>query len=146
MQKDVLINIIGTQNNGTEEDRVELMTHGRLYEKHGKYYLCYEDSEATGFAGCRTVVKIEGNDRVTMTRKSEKARSELVIELGRRHLCHYDTGFGDLFIGISGNQIDTKSLNMNGGTVKFSYTLDVNTGFESKNSVTIEVKDPSVQQ
>ena len=145
MQKDVVISIVGKQDNGEDQDSIELTTTGQLYQKPEGFYICYEDSEATGFQGSRTVVKVEGNNRVTMTRRGGKMRTELVVEQGKRHLCRYDTEYGQLTIGVSGNQIDNR-LDPEGGIVRFMYTLDVNTTFESKNEVTIEVKSAQLPQ
>lgn len=65
--------------------------------------------------------------------------SQLVIEKGVRHLCHYDTGYGSLSLGISADEIEPK-LSTNGGSVRFSYMLDSDIENISKNSVEITVK------
>lgn len=139
MKKDVLISIIGKQKTNDNDDQIELMTKGNLYKRSDAYYLKYEESEATGYEGSVTTLKIEGNERVTMMR-SGKTRSQLVIERGKRNLCHYDTGFGEMMIGIFGNNI-TSTLNNQGGDLQFKYTMDINTGFESENEVIINVRE-----
>uniref|UniRef100_UPI003989134D DUF1934 domain-containing protein n=1 Tax=Anaeromassilibacillus sp. SJQ-1 TaxID=3375419 RepID=UPI003989134D len=45
-----------------------------------------------------SVLKVEGNDKVTLMRGAGSTR--LVLENGKRHLCQYDTGYGNMMIGI----------------------------------------------
>ena len=46
-----MITIKGTQFADDEQDSVELTTVGRLYRRGEAYYICYNESEATGFDG-----------------------------------------------------------------------------------------------
>ena len=84
MKKDVLITIRGTQQVNEEKDVVEMITTGRYYRKNGLYYISYEETEATGYEGCRTTLKIGPNDKVTMTRFGP-SRSQLIVQQGVRH-------------------------------------------------------------
>lgn len=138
MKKDVYIQIKGTQQSEEGTDTTELFTQGLLCEQNGKYYLVYEESEATGFNGCRTTLKLEGNDRVTL-RRSGPSRSELIIERGLRNIGCYGTAVGDLQIGVFAQDI-RNGLTENGGDVYFKYHLDVNSVFLSENEVSINVK------
>ena len=79
MKKDVLITIKGTQKVGGESDVIEMMTTGRFYRKNKLYYISYEETEATGYEGCRTTLKVGPNDKVTMTRFGP-SRSQLIVE------------------------------------------------------------------
>ena len=81
MKKDVLITIKGTQRVGGESDVIEMMTTGRFYRKNKLYYISYEETEATGYEGCRTTLKVGPNDKVTMTRFGP-SRSQLIVEQG----------------------------------------------------------------
>ena len=100
MKKDVLISIQSTQQVDGDRDEMELTTFGSYYEKNGKYYIVYQESEATGFeSDTTTTVKVEGENRVTMIR-SGMQRSQLVMERGKRHLCHYGTEYGLSLIHI----------------------------------------------
>lgn len=139
LKKDVMITLKGTQYSDNDSDSVELTTVGQLYRRNGVYYLCYEESEATGFQGAKTTLKVEGNNRVTMRRTGEKMRSQLVIEKGERHQCFYDTGYGTLTLGISGDHIDTH-LNDDGGHLAVRYTLDINAVQASENELLVDVE------
>lgn len=139
MKKDVLIEIKGICRQDNDEDQVELFTTGSYYKRNGHYYIAYDESEATGFEGTHTVLKIENSDRVTLLRTGT-AKSQLIIERGVRHQCHYDTGFGPMMIGVSGDKV-VSELGEHGGKLEFAYSLDVNTLLASENSVYINVKE-----
>jgi len=94
MKKDVIITIKGTQKIDGELDSIELLTCGRFYRKDRDYFLSYDESETTGFAGRRTTVRIEDGQRVTMQRTGP-ILSQLIVEKGRRHQCIYNMGEGE---------------------------------------------------
>ena len=139
MKKDVWISIKGTQHVNGETDTVELMTDGTLAQRNGRYYISYEESSETGMEGTRTLLKIEGEERVTLSRYGAR-RGQLIIEKGRRHLCNYDTGYGSMMIGIFSNEI-TSSLTDEGGEVYFQYSLDINSSLASENEVLINIRE-----
>ena len=140
MRKDVLISIKGTViPEGSNPDVIELITAGRYYNKDGSYFITYKESETTGFDGVTTTLKVEGENCVTLTR-SGAAGTRLVLEQGRRHLCHYDTGYGQMMVGVSGCKIHSQ-LNDGGGELTFNYTLDINSSLVSTNEVYISVRE-----
>ena len=68
-----------------------------------------------------------------------KAASQLIIEKGTRHLCHYETGYGAISLGVAADVIEHQ-LTDEGGRVQFSYTLDSGSeDFISRNLVDITV-------
>ena len=85
------ISIKGTQSYEQQEDDViELVTEGRLErEDEGHFTLSYQESEVTGLEGTLTTFQIEP-ERITLMRLGG-VNSEMVFELGRRHLSMYDT-------------------------------------------------------
>lgn len=139
MKKDVLIEIKGVYRQDGDEDEVELFTTGSYYKRNGHYYIAYDESEATGFEGTHTVLKVENSDRVTMLRTGT-SKSQLIVERGIRHQCHYDTGYGPMMIGVSGDRVVSK-LDDSGGDLEFAYSLDVNTLLASENSVYVNVRE-----
>ncbi len=124
---------------GGDSDTVELMTRGSLIHKDSAYYIVYQETEATGYDGCTTTVRVADDARrVTMTRFG-RVPSQLVIEKGTRHLCHYETGYGILSLGIAADEIEP-SLTQDGGRLKFSYMLDTgNESIISRNLVDITI-------
>ena len=138
MQQNALIQIKGIQYLDDDNDVVELTTVGSFFKKNNAYYIRYDESEATGFEGSRTTLKVEGNSCVTMQRTGT-AQSQLIIEKGQRHQCLYSTGYGELVMGVSCDKI-TSSLSSEGGKLHFKYTLDLNASMASQNEVYVVVK------
>jgi len=138
MKKEVYIQIKGIQRNEFESDETELLTQGFLFERNGKHYLVYDESETTGFQNCRTTLKLDCSDKVTM-RRIGPTRSELIIEKGVRNVGLYGTAVGDLQIGVFADTIKNE-LTDQGGKVYFKYQLDVNSVFLSENEIFIDVQ------
>ena len=140
MNEDFLICIDGRMEQAGENDSVELMTRGSFVRRGGSFFITYKESETTGYAGCTTTVKVaEDAGKVTMLRFGPAA-SQLIIEKGTRHLCHYETGYGSMTLGVAADEIENR-LTDEGGQVKFSYTLDADKDTVlSRNLVTITVK------
>ena len=140
MEERFLITIKGTMEQRGDSDTVELMTRGNLVHKENAYYIVYKETETTGYAGCTTTVKVaEDARRVSMTRFG-KNHSQLIIEKGTRHLCHYETGYGAVSLGVAADAIE-HALTEQGGRLQFSYTLDSGAeNFISRNLVDIAVE------
>ena len=75
MKNNVLINIKGVQTIDNQKDTTELFTTGDIYFKNNKTYITYLESEVTGYENCRTTLKIDGSNRMTLMR-SGKTRSQ----------------------------------------------------------------------
>ena len=59
--KDIMLKITGKQFSGDiSEDQMEFITEGKLYEKGDSTYLIYDESEFSGFPGCKTTLKRPG--------------------------------------------------------------------------------------
>lgn len=134
-----LIQIDGEIDLAGEVDSISLMTRGTFLYKDGSYFITYEESEATGYAGNTTTVRVESSDKVTMLR-SGTMTSQLVIERGKRHVCHYDGGGGVISLGVAADEIDSH-LTASGGLLTFSYALDTGNSHLSHNKVKITVQE-----
>lgn len=139
MNEDYIIKIEGSQWQDGEAQNISLATRGSYTRRGDKSYIRYKETEATGFPGCITTVKAEGDQKVSMIRHGP-APAHLIIEKGRRNLCHYGTPEGDLLLGISAGEIDNR-LSEEGGSLRFSYALDLNAEDLSSNIVTITLKE-----
>lgn len=139
MKENYLINIEGRMEAEGESDSIRLMTRGSFVRRGGKYFISYRETEATGYQDNITTVKVEEDRRVSMLRVGS-ATSQLVVEVGRRHVCHYDTGYGVLNLGVAADEICTE-LGEHGGHVSFSYTLDTSNSTLSRNRVDITVQE-----
>ncbi len=128
----------GVQQSDEGEDKLSFATRGDFYEKDGCFYIVYEESEATGFAGNTTTLTIENESRVVLDRVGPQA-SQLIIERDKKHMCHYMTEFGDMVIGIRTEKI-RNMLTDDGGDVSFRYTLDLNANELVTNELKITVR------
>ncbi len=139
MREDYLINITGTMEQDGESDTVRLMTRGSFVRRNGQFFISYQETEATGYEGNVTTVRVETGNKVSMLRFGSQP-SELVIERGRRHVCHYDSGYGVLSLGVAADEINNR-LTDDGGELTFSYTLDAGDVQISRNEVKITVQE-----
>ena len=139
MEENYLITIKGTMEQDGERESVELMTRGKFVRRGSSYFIAYEETEATGYAGCTTTVKATADAREVVMTRFGKVPSQLVIEKGVRHICHYETGFGSVSLGVAADVIEL-DLTDAGGQLQFSYTLDSGgENFISSNLVDITV-------
>ena len=127
---------------GEKEEFVELMTRGEFTLRGSSYYITYRETETTGYEGCTTTLKIAADgSRVAMLRfgKNGGASTQLLIEKGRRNLCHYETGYGSLTLGVTADEI-LCDLTEKGGTVRFAYLLDADSAeMVSRNRLEVTV-------
>lgn len=139
MEENYLITIKGTMEQDGERESVELMTRGKFVRRGSSYFIAYEETEATGYAGCTTTVKATADAREVVMTRFGRVPSQLVIEKGVRHICHYETGFGSVSLGVAADVIEL-DLTDAGGRLQFSYTLDSGgENFISRNLVDITV-------
>ncbi len=138
MNYNCLICIDGTLDQQGEQERIQLKTRGSFLRRGNSFFITYEETEATGYAGCTTTVKVAADEsRVAMLRFGP-ASSQLIIEKGVRHVCHYETGVGALTLGVAADEIRCQ-LTDAGGQAFFSYTLDDGTQELSRNLVEVTV-------
>lgn len=139
LKEDYLIRIRSSVEQGGPPETVELATKGSFVRKNGSFFITYRETEATGYAGCTTTLKVaEDGSRVAMLRFGPTP-SQLIIEKGTRHLCHYETGYGSITLGVAADEI-VQELGPEGGHARFSYVLDSgNEELISRNLVQVTV-------
>ena len=139
LQEDYLIKVEGSQEADGVCDTVSLVTRGDFIQRDHAYYIIYKETEATGSAGCTTTVRIKDDSQQVSMLRFGSAPSQLVLEKGVRHICHYETGHGALSLGLSADEIICE-LSNEGGQLYFSYLLDVGEESYSRNTVHITVR------
>ena len=139
LKEDYIIRISSEIEQGDEPQKIQLMTRGSFVFRDGSYYITYKETETTGYEGCITTLKLAADgSRVAMLRYGQ-APTQLILEKGRRNLCHYETGYGSLTLGVTADEI-VCSLTEKGGTARFSYLLDADsTALVSTNRMEITV-------
>lgn len=142
MKKDVIISIKGKQTFESQDaDTIELVTAGRL-TSHGTdgYLLSYEESELTGLEGTTTTFLVE-KDKITLRREGS-INSEMIFQVGQRHLCLYETPYGGFMLGVN-TQRAWSDLDQNGGSLSIRYIMEVENERVGENSFEIHVSEPT---
>ena len=121
MKKDVWLTIRSRQQfEGCDEERVNLETAATLYERGGKYYIAYEESELTGLEGTKTTVKLDGKT-VTLIRTGTFPSHMLFSE----DVGLYQTPIGqDMTIATHTSHV-CNTVGENGGRLVIDYTVEV---------------------
>lgn len=139
--KDITLKIIGKQisEEGSEET-LEFVTEGQLYERNGATYLIYEESEFSGFPGCKTSLKLTG-DKIRMKRIGEKAGfgTEMVFQEGKRFTSSYETPYGEMELEILTNKVNNRLTSEGMGSVDINYHVSLSGMAEGRNELSIEV-------
>lgn len=138
--KEVLIDIKGIQNVDGEDDITELTTVGKMESIAGKTYLRYDDRTGDNNESISCLIKLDPEDDSVVMQRHGSFNSRMYIKKGQRHICHYETPAGTLTMGIFGENTEIK-MGDDGGRVFMSYTIDINHGLMSRNSVEIKVKE-----
>ena len=124
MKKDVWLTIHSTQRFvGCEAEQINLTTAATLYERGGKYYIAYEESELTGLEGTRTTVKLDGKP-VTLIR-SGAYPSHMLFAEDERHVGLYQSPIGaEIAISTHTSRV-RNTVGEDGGELVLDYTVEV---------------------
>ena len=137
MDNKYLITIAGSQTSGGVTETISLSTYGEYKRSDGKDYITYADIDSKGAMKDVTTLTIDGGLWATLE-KTGSSNTQLVMEKGRRHICHYDTAVGNLMVGIKTDIIENQ-LTDDGGHLVLGYSLDVNAASISSNRLDITV-------
>ena len=142
MEKPVIISVRGTQQSNPEEkeDVMELVTQGVLTRDEGGYTLTYQESELTGLEGTTTTFLVE-KDKITLRREGS-INSEMIFQVGQRHLCLYETPYGGFMLGVN-TQRAWSDLDQTGGSLSIRYIMEVENERVGENSFEIHVSEPT---
>lgn len=138
MKKDVIISLVGNQDNDGDKDSIEFITEGSLYKKNDDYYITYKESELTGMEGTTTTIKVQGK-KVTLIRFGTN-NTQLIFEKGRHHMCCYDTLYGAITVGVWTNLV-TVEIDENGGEIFADYSIDVDNNSICKNDFRMKIRE-----
>lgn len=140
MEKDVLVSVIGVQNDlvSKDQEEIEVITKGKYYEKGLKKYITYKETEMETEKDIMSTVKID-NNRVTLSRIGENS-TNMLFEVGKKHVSHYNTMFGAFELGITTRSMDI-DFDDNQGEIKINYLLEVNNSPVGVNDICIKVQN-----
>ncbi len=139
-KNEYLISVTGIQEVDGDKDKIELQTIGSYLLKPNRAYIGYKEyDEDNPSISSNNLIKVESDNLVTIIRNGQ-VETRLILEKGRRHLCHYRTPAGSLMIGVSTDTINNE-LNEKGGKLHVSYSLDFNNELISNNEFYIDIQE-----
>lgn len=139
--KDIMIKITGKQvYDGIEEEHMEFVTEGKLYQRNGAVYMVYDESEVSGITGCKTTLRLKG-DSLRMKRIGRAGySSELYFEKGQRFNSIYETPYGPMEVEVLTQDVkDNFDRERLRGVIDISYDISIQGLAEGKNKIEINV-------
>ena len=139
--KDIMLKITGRQYEGDKpQEKMEFVTEGKMYERGGATYLIYDESEFSGFPGCKTSLKLMG-DHVRMKRTGDDLETGTVMEFesGKRFTSKYETPYGIMDMEILTDRVDNNLTENGTGNVDIDYHVSLDGALEGRNELRIEV-------
>ena len=138
MEENVIISIKGSQlYEGQDPDVTELVTAGTLRREQEGYTTAYQETELTGLEGTTTKLRIEG-PRVTLLRQGS-VNSQMIFEVGRKHLSMYETPYGALAVGIETRRLKN-TVDEAGGDLEIDYAIEIDNLLAGKSLFQLNVK------
>ena len=138
MEENVIISIKGSQlYEGQAPDVTELVTGGTLRREKEGYTIAYQETELTGLEGTTTKLRIEG-PKVTLLRQGS-VNSQMVFEVGRKHLSMYETPYGALAVGIETRRMKNP-VDEAGGELEIDYAIEIDNLLAGKSQFQLNVK------
>ena len=138
-KKDYVITIKGIQTYDSDDDNVdiEMMAEGDFSFEDGKYFIDYEETEATGMEGTSTTIETDG-EYVALTRTGAVDTTLLFIK-DRLTTSYYETPYGTMMMGITTEDVNAH-LDDNGGKISVKYSISMNNLFSGTNTFEIQVR------
>ncbi|WP_312647359.1 DUF1934 domain-containing protein [Aminipila sp.] len=140
--KDIMLRIIGRQisTDAANEDQIEFITEGKIFERNQATYLVYEESEVSGMPGCKTSLKLKG-DTIKMKRFGDSVALDTVIEFqkGCRYEGFYDTPFGAIEMEVLTNDLVNNLTPDGKGSIDIDYHVSLKGLSEGRSKLNIQI-------
>ncbi len=101
-----------------DEFKEELITHADLVGDENDYTITYTEDRDN--IPVKTVVRVLAGECVTVRRKAE-IETDMIIEVGRKHISEHKLPFGSFELEVIGNRIDS-NFSANGAELHFAYS------------------------
>ena len=122
-----------------EENTIEMMTEGELFEKNKSIFLIYYESEVSGMEGSKTMLKIS-DDTVTMTRFGSTT-SKIVFDQAHPMKLVYKTPYGNFNMTVKTSALESSfDLEKLSGYIKVDYEMTLESLSNSINHLEIKIR------
>lgn len=143
MDKDVFVTIKGIHTANNDTDDTEILIPGEYYFRNNKHFVCYEEVSESDGERTKSVMKISNNMVELIKRGSSVSR--LIFEKDKKNYSLYNTGVGDLYLGVDTSDIQMiTSEDERRIDVKINYSLEINQQKVSDCEVNIVVSSDSM--
>jgi uncharacterized beta-barrel protein YwiB (DUF1934 family) len=139
--KQVLVTVIGIQQDmAGEQQRLELITLGRYYERNGVRYITYAESQISGLEGTTTVLKVYP-DYIVLLRMG-KIEQKQEFRLQRKTYSKYVTAFGRMELGVFTNILEIGPWVAGASTpIMIHYDLEIDGQRQSTNILSVVIQE-----
>lgn len=135
----VVVTVIGSQRDAEgDENRIELTTVGRHYEKNGIHYITYDETQLSGMEGTTTLLKIYGDYVAVVRMGSVEQKQE--FRLGERTFGTYITPYGIMKMAAVTSKLDMSYHEGTGG-IHIEYEIEIDGQWQSKNELTVHIRE-----
>ena len=124
-KKDYVITIKGLQSYEDDDDvDIEMMAEGDFSIEDGKFFIDYDETEATGMEGSVTSVSFaEDQPEIVSMMRSGSVSTALVFEAHKRHHCLYNTPYMPFEICVHTLKVENKLKEE--GTLSLDYVIEI---------------------
>ena len=145
MEENVLVTIDGKQRDAEgDENRIELFTVGRYYNKNGVRYVTYDETEVSGMEGSVTVLKIYPQHVALLRMGNFRQKQEFI--LGRKSQSLYATPYGNMNMAVTTAELAIDITREAGGDepllmrITVKYDLEIDGRWQSANTLLITIQ------
>ena len=124
----MLVRIISSATVGAELEQTKSLAYGRMTQKNGKYYVCYDEPESSGLEGTKTTLKWD-LQRVLLLRSGAVTARQEFCE-GLEDVCEYQTAYMLFNLRVKTEYLRIDVLE-NQWHIEIHYLLNIN-GAEEK--------------
>ena len=131
MKKEVVVSFKSVNDYGNNnKDTVEFKEDGTFFEKDGKTYLKYNETNEAGTVS--VTLKLEENKATILRFGTEN--TQMIIEKGKSGENIYETNEGTFSLNVVAKTVD---INIKEGKINLCYDVELNGSHLSKNEINI---------
>ena len=143
MTEERLLKIKDVSSDGVDTDTIEMETTCRYYGDDVNFTIEFDEIFAEDMKS-HTVLRVKDGKCAHLLRRGS-VNTELIIEKGVRHNCAYSTPYGELMVGITATDFESRKQ----GTLlrlRMNYTVDFYGDINQTKEMTIIVGKPVVER